>query len=412
MRWILEHDTQLPATPIQQPTKQKSNLAKAVIVFMALITMFGLGWLVGGDRISLNDPIVTVGDDVDSSISTDGIEELYRELVQNYDGDIDPDELSEGLKEGLVAAVGDNFTEYLSPEDTQEFNASLEGSFEGIGAELGKEGSFVIIVAPIKGAPAEAAGVQPQDIITEIDGEDATDITISEAVNRIRGEKGTDVVLTLIRDGERVEATITRDTIDIPSVEWRVEDGVGVIEIGRFGSDTGQLVRTAANEFKDANVQDVIIDMRGNPGGLLDQAVQVSDVFLNKGAIVLEEKKDDKVIKSFSASNEAILQNVDIAVLINEGSASASEIVAGALRDNDEAIIVGQTSFGKGSVQQLIDLSNGGSLKVTIARWFTPAGENIDKEGIEPDELVEISREDIEAERDPQFDKAIELIQQ
>ena len=408
----MEHDTQLPATPIQQPTKQKSNLAKAVIVFMALITMFGLGWLVGGDRISLNDPIVTVGDDVDSSISTDGIEELYRELVQNYDGDIDPDELSEGLKEGLVAAVGDNFTEYLSPEDTQEFNASLEGSFEGIGAELGKEGSFVIIVAPIKGAPAEAAGVQPQDIITEIDGEDATDITISEAVNRIRGEKGTDVVLTLIRDGERVEATITRDTIDIPSVEWRVEDGVGVIEIGRFGSDTGQLVRTAANEFKDANVQDVIIDMRGNPGGLLDQAVQVSDVFLNKGAIVLEEKKDDKVIKSFSASNEAILQNVDIAVLINEGSASASEIVAGALRDNDEAIIVGQTSFGKGSVQQLIDLSNGGSLKVTIARWFTPAGENIDKEGIEPDELVEISREDIEAERDPQFDKAIELIQQ
>jgi carboxyl-terminal processing protease len=390
---------------------QKKNVHTFAVVIVSLVAMFGLGWLVGDGRISVNS-VDSTNTNTDLRENTiEGLDEIYDELVKNYDGDIDAEAFSEGVKRGGVASVGDNFTEYLSPVETSEFNASLDGTFEGIGAELGKEGNFVLIVAPIKGAPAEKAGIQPRDVIIEIDGEDATDISISEAVQRIRGEKGTDVTLTLIREGEQVEATITRDTIDIPSVEWRVEDGVGIIEISRFGTDTGQLVRQAATELTGQNIEKIILDLRGNPGGLLDQSVQVSDVWLPKGAVIVEEKRGGEVIKSFTATNNPIFTDVETVILINEGSASASEIVAGALRDNGVATLIGQTSFGKGSVQQLINLSNGGSLKVTIARWFTPEGKNIDKEGITPDTEVELSAEDREAERDPQLDAAKELLQ-
>lgn len=392
--------------PIHNNQPKKSPIGRLFIVGAALAVMFGVGWLVGSDRVSVNDPGFSQSSD--SEVSTTGIDEIYNELLKNYDGDIDAQELSEGLKRGAVAAVGDNFTEYLSPQETEEFNASLDGTFEGIGAELGKEGNFVIIVAPLKGAPAEAAGVRSQDIIAEIDGEDAIDITISEAVNRIRGEKGTDVTLTLIRAGERIETTITRGTIDIASVEWRVEENIGIIEISRFGTDTGVLVRQAATEFVQQGIYKVVLDMRGNPGGLLDQAVNVSDIWLPRGAIILEEKKDDKVIKSFSSNNDPLLRDVETVVLINQGSASASEIVAGALSDNNAATLVGATSFGKGSVQRIIDLRSGGSLKVTIARWFTPAGKNIDKEGITPSIEVEVTAENVENDEDPQLSRAIE----
>ncbi len=391
----------------------RSGFTKVAVVSFALVVMFGLGYLLGDGRISFNKaPTIDFSEEAGDEFSTADLQEIYNKLVENYDGEFDVNDLEEGLKRGFVAAVGDTYTEYLSPEETSEFNASLNGTFEGIGAELGKEGNFVVIVSPIKGAPAEAAGVQPLDVILEIEGEDAADITISEAVQRIRGEKGTDVTLTLLRDGERVETTITRDTIDIPSVEWEVQDGVGVITIGRFGDDTVELTRQAAKEFSDAGINDIILDMRGNPGGLLDAAVGVADVFLDKGATILEEKKEDVVVKSFTSANAPILADEDVVVLINEGSASASEIVAGALKDNNRASLVGQTSFGKGSVQQLIPLQDGGALKVTIARWFTPAGKNIDKEGIEPDESVELTNDDREAERDPQADRARVLLTQ
>jgi carboxyl-terminal processing protease len=411
-------EQQRPAEIIQPAAAKKSKDSKKMLTKVALLSaglflMFGLGLLVGSDRISLNGSTIGgVSNSEDTAISTAGLDEIYQRLIQNYDGDIDTNELAEGLKRGAVAAIGDNYTEYLSPQETTDFNASLDGTFEGIGAELGKEGSFVVIVAPIKGAPAEKAGVKPQDIIIEIDGEDSTDISISEAVKRIRGEKGTDVKLTLIRDGQRVEVSITRATIDIPSVEWRIEDGVGIIELNRFGTDTAGLVRKAATEFVDQGISKVVLDMRGNPGGLLDQAVQVSDVWLPKGAVIVDERRGEVVIKSFTSDNDPILKDVETIVLINEGSASASEIVAGALRDNNVAKLVGQTSFGKGSVQQLIDLNAGGSLKVTIARWYTPTGKNIDKEGITPDEIVEVTPEDVTAERDAQLEKAKELLGQ
>jgi carboxyl-terminal processing protease len=390
-------------------TTQRSNKLKRLSLFLAAAVIFSLGWAVGDGRISLNttkDVADQVANNAPANLSTDGLQEIYDKLKLNYDGDIEPEKLLDGLKKGAVAAVGDTYTEYLSPEETKDFNSDLNGSFEGIGAELGKEGNFVVIVAPIKGAPAEKAGIQPQDIIIEIDGESATDITVSEAVKRIRGEKGTEVKLKLIRDGQQVEVAIVRDTITIDSVEWKVENNVGFLTISRFGDDTVSLAQKAARDFKSKGVSKVILDMRGNPGGLLDAAVGVANIWLPDGSTILEEKRGGETIKTFTATTKPILDGVKTVVLINEGSASASEIVAGALRDNRVATLIGEKSYGKGSVQQLINLENGGSLKVTIARWYTPAGKNIDKEGIEPDTKVDRTPEDIKSNRDPQLDAA------
>ncbi|MCA9323938.1 S41 family peptidase [Candidatus Saccharibacteria bacterium] len=393
----------------QEPVKNLRGSGKKVGKFLVAVIIFAAGWLVGNGRISLNtasDVAEQVALNAPANLSTDGLQEIYDKLKANYDGDIDTEKLLDGLKKGAVAAVGDTYTEYLSPDETKEFNSDLNGTFEGIGAELSKKDNFVVIVAPIKGAPAEKAGVQPQDIIVEIDGEPAADITVSEAVKRIRGEKGTTVKLKLIRDGEAVDVSIVRDTIDIPSVEWSIDGDIGTIIISRFGDDTVSLTQKAAKEFASKNIKKVILDLRGDPGGLLDAAVGVANVWLPEGTTILEEKRGGETVKTFTAPNSPILEGVKTVVLINEGSASASEIVAGALRDNKAATLMGEKSFGKGSVQQLLDLKNGGSLKVTIARWYTPAGKNIDKEGLEPDQKVERTVDDIKAGRDPQLDAA------
>ncbi len=385
-------------------------MKKAKILVIALV-FFASGWAVGKGKISLNagENIAELASSQKgpADLGTDGLQEIYDDLKANYDGTIDTTKLLDGLKKGAVAAVGDTYTEYLSEEETKDFNSDLNGTFEGIGAELGKKDNFIVIISPIKGTPADKAGLQPQDVIVEIDGTSAADISVSEAVKKIRGEKGTTVTLKLIRDGEQVEVSIVRGTIDIPSVEWAVgDDGIGTITISRFGDDTGSLVKKAAEEFVSKNVTKVILDMRGNPGGLLDQAVAVASVWLPKGSTVLAEKRGGETVQTFTTTTAPIFKDVKTVVLINKGSASASEIVAGALHDNKAATLMGEKSYGKGSVQQLIDLKSGGALKVTIARWYTPADKNIDKQGIEPDTKVERTTEDIKAGKDPQLDAA------
>lgn len=397
---------------INSVIKNKSNLFRNVKLAILSLLIFSSGWLVGGDKIKLNSSDIDNVSSLDSSgnLSTEGLQELYEELVSNYDGDIKNEDLVNGIKDGLVASVGDTYTEYLSAEETADFNSDLNGIFEGIGAELGKQDNFIVIIAPIKGTPADKAGIQPQDIITEINGESTADISVTDAVKKIRGEKGTEVKLKLIRDGEQVEVSIIRETIDIASVESKIENSIGIIQVSRFSSDTTDLVEKAAKEFNEAGVTKVVLDMRGNPGGLLDQAVGVASVWLDKGATVLEEKRGGETVETFTTSKSPLLKGIKTVVMIDEGSASASEIVAGALKDNDAATLLGQKSYGKGSVQQLISLNGGGSLKVTIARWYTPGGKNIDKEGIEPDVKAEITAEDIKADRDPQLDVAIQFL--
>jgi carboxyl-terminal processing protease len=407
----VEQLSPVPAEVTVQPKKQKRVTVYTAFAIIAAISIFTSGWLFGAGRLSLrSDSLVPVSLD-GRKAPRDGINELYQQLVDNFDGEITEEDLLNGQKSGLVAAAGDPYTEFLTAQETKEFNEGLNGSFEGIGAELSKEGNFVVIVSPIKGTPADLAGLQPGDVIVEIDGESAADISVTEAVTRIRGPKGEEVVLTIVRDGQELVVPIVRDTIVIESVEWEKQGNTGVITISRFGDDTVELTRKAAQELKDQGVASVVLDLRSNPGGLLDAAVSVSSVWLQKGSTVLEEKRNGVVVQTFKTSDQPILPGMPTVVLINGGSASASEIVAGALHDNKAATLLGEQTFGKGSVQRVIPLSGGGSLKVTIARWFTPEGKNIDKEGIAPDQEVELTPEDREAKRDPQLDAAIESLQ-
>jgi carboxyl-terminal processing protease len=397
----------------QKPKKTRKYLKNLFNIGILLgIFWFGVG--VGQGKIVFGPDAVfrdSVQEESLGELDYHGVDELYSTLVQSFDGQLNKDELETGLKEGLVEAANDPYTEYLTQEESKELDEQLNGSFEGIGAELGKEEQSIVIISPIAGFPAEKAGLRAGDIVAEIDGETAFDISITEAVKRIRGEKGTEVTLTVVRDGDSQEITITRDTITIPSVETEyIKGNIGVMIISRFGEDTLQLAGEAAEAFKDKEVNGVILDLRGNPGGRLDTAVDVSEIWLDRGQTILEEKRADTLIRTYSAEGDGVLSGVPTAVLINGSSASASEIVAGALRDNNKATLIGEQTYGKGSVQELISQSFGGVLKVTIARWFTPEGINIDEEGIEPNREVKLSEKDFENDRDPQRRAAAKLL--
>lgn len=397
----------LSGTKLPKRKLNSKNLFKNLRNVAVVLVVFWAGINVGNGQLSFSEQ-QPVANQASRKLDYGGIEELYDSLRQSFDGQLEVSELEDGLKAGLVKAAGDPFTEYLNAEESKEFEQQLSGSFEGIGAELSKEENSIIIVAPIAGFPAERAGIKPRDIIVKINNETAHDLSITEAVKKIRGPKGTKVKLQVLRGNQTLDLEITRDQITIPSVTHEITDGnIGIIKLTRFGEDTDELTRKAAAELKAKNVKGVILDMRGNPGGLLESSVAVASVWLPKGKTVLEEKRDGKVIRTFEASGRAILDGMPTVVLVDEGSASASEIVAGALRDNKAATIIGTKTYGKGSVQEVKELRDGGVLKVTIARWFTPAGRNIDKEGIEPDQNVEISEEDAKAKKDPQKDAAL-----
>lgn len=396
--------------------KNRRSLPRAVYMAVALAVItgtFATGWAVGKGKLSLQfnkSSVSSQNKELPNALDYDGVDQVYEALLSNFDGELNNETLLTGIKEGLAHATGDPYTEYFTEDGAKEFDEDLNGSFTGIGAELGKENDALIIVAPISGFPADKAGVRPKDIIVEIDGEKAYDLSVSDAVKKIRGPKGTKVKLSLLRGLEQVEVEIERDNITIASVEHKILDGnIGYLKISRFAEDTTELARKAAKEFKDANVAGVILDMRSNPGGYLNAAVDVSSLWLNQGDTVLEERRGGEVIQKLKANSVNTLKGMKTVVLINEGSASASEITAGALADNKVASLVGAKSYGKGSVQDLVDLADGGRLKVTVARWYTPGGKNIDKEGITPETIVELTDEDIKATRDPQLDKAKEM---
>lgn len=395
----------------QTPPRQVGKGLKTGLLVFALVVMLGLGYGLGKGTLTFGRLKDKVSEQNTSSIDFTSVQELYDALKKQYDGQLDDTVLLEGIKQGLASASGDPYTEYFNAEGAKEFTDELQGEFTGIGAELGKEDKTIVIIAPIAGFPAEKAGLRPKDVIVEINGESAYDMSISEAVKRIRGERGTSVKLRVIREGTQdLTIDIVRDLIKIPSVEWSIkEDTIGYMKISRFSADTNSLARKAAAEFTAAGVKSVILDLRGDPGGELSAAVDVASLWLKPGDPVLFEKRDGKTIKTYSAKGGNSLTSIHTVVLINEGSASASEILAGALHDHEYAQLVGEKSYGKGSVQQLVRLNDGGVLKVTIARWFTPKDKNIDKEGISPDIEVKRTNEDFAANRDPQLDKALEL---
>lgn len=335
------------------------------------------------------------------------VERVYDLLKSKYDGNLDMVKLQDGLSKGLVDSAGDPYTVYMSEKEAQEFESDLNGTFSGIGAELGKRDEKLVVIAPISGSPAEKAGVRAGDVIAKINNEDSISMNVDVAVGKIRGEAGTEVKLSLIRDGSPLEVAITREQITVPSVKSEILEGsIGYLQITRFSDDTAELANRAAADFKAKNVKGIVVDVRNNGGGLLDSAVKISGLWLDN-KVVVEEREGGKTKTSLRSGNNPILAGIPTTVLINEGSASASEILAGALHDHEAAKLIGEKTFGKGSVQELIGLPNGAKLKVTVARWYTPKGKNIDKEGILPDEEVKLTTEDFNANRDPQKDHAV-----
>lgn len=340
--------------------------------------------------------------------------EVWDSLRDNY---VNGDELKEkelfyGALRGLAGATEDPYTVFMNPVVTQEFQDDLSGTFEGIGAEIGIKEGVLTIIAPLTDMPAQQAGLKPGDKILEINGEDTAGMSVDQAVSKIRGEKGTQVTLHIWREGweEPRDITITRDQIVVKSVKWEIrDDGLAVIELSHFNNDTSELFDRAVREVQSAKPKGIILDLRSNPGGYLDTAVEVASEWVEDGKIVSERYGDDRV-NDLLPRGRARLAGYPTVVLVNGGSASASEIVAGALKDHGKATIIGEQTFGKGSVQELVSFGDGSSLKVTVAEWLTPEGVNINEEGIVPDTVVEMTAEDYDADRDPQLDRAVELL--
>lgn len=381
---------------------------------LGIILIFSLGLGIGNGSISLAKKSQQ-NNQLPADLNYATVEELYDELRVRYDGKLSEQKLLDGLKSGLAEATGDTYTVYLNAKDAEEFNNQLDGTFSGIGAELGKDDQGnLVIVAPIDGTPASKADIRPQDIIVSINGKTTVGMSVEEAVTKIRGKAGTDVSLRMLRNKTQdLTLNIKRETIKIPSVKYEILDGnIGYMQIIRFGDDTKELALVAAEEFKAKNVKGVVLDMRGNPGGRLDASVDISSLWLPKGTTVLQERQNGVVMGTEVATGVNPLLGIKTAVLIDEGSASASEITAGALKDNKVATLYGVKSFGKGSVQSIETLRGGGELKVTIARWHRPNGQNIDKKGISPDKEIKMTEDDRKNDRDPQKDAAITFIGQ
>lgn len=385
-----------------------SRLAKTALSALAAVFIFSLGVGVGDGRISLGfnpNPSSTLPQQLDYA----SVDNVYDTLRSNYDGKLDQAALLAGLKDGLAEATGDPYTEYFTPEEAKEFQQQVNNEFSGIGAELGQDkDKNLIVVAPISGTPASKAGIRPQDLIAEINGKSTSGLSVEEAVKEIRGEKGTEVKLKLIRNrAQTLDLTIIREDIQVPSVESKTLDGnVGYLRINTFAPDTGSAALTEASKLKQAGVKAVVLDLRGNPGGLVDSAIQVASIWLPSGKLVMQEKRGGVVETTYTARGNPVLEGMPTTVLVDAGSASASEIVAGALRDHNVAKIYGEKSYGKGSVQKPVSLKDGGELKVTIGRWYRPNGQNIDKKGIDPDKKIVLSDADLSAGKDTQLDTA------
>ena len=342
-------------------------------------------------------------------LDTEVMKEAYRQLAANYDGDLDANKLSDGAARGMVKAVGDDYTTFLDKEEAAEFNKSLNGEVSGIGAEIGVRNLQPTVLRVLDDSPAKKAGLKTGDIFVAVNGTSVAGETASGVADKVTGEAGTTVKLTMRRGSESLDFSITRAQISDPSVRWSVSDDIGILTISRFDDNTGSLARKAAKEFIDKGVKGVIIDLRNNGGGYLTAAQEVASLWLDSGKTVVTEKSRGQVTETVKASGNPTLKGKKTIVLVNGSSASASEIVAGALKDYQAATLVGEKTFGKGTVQKVINLSDDRILKVTVARWYTPQDRNITKEGIQPNQTVKMSQDDNNAGRDPQMARAKEL---
>ena len=343
------------------------------------------------------------------TIDLSSVQKTYQELIANYDGKLDTQKLIYGASRGLVEAAGDPHTSYMDPDETKEFDKSLSGQIGGgIGAEIGLRNNKPTIIKPLENSPAQKAGIKAGEVIVKVNDESSSDWSVDKVVSKIRGEIGTSVKLTLLSEGRTREVSVVRQNIVSPAVESEIDGEIGILKVNRFGDDTVSLSRKYASEFVEKGVKKVILDLRNNPGGTVGAAQGLLGIWLDN-QIAMTERRGSEIVKTLRTTGTPILGNMKTVVLINGNSASASEITAGALREYGKATLVGQKSYGKGSVQIVLGLPGGSQMKVTEARWYTPKGKNIDKTGIEPDVKVDLSSDDVNNNVDPQMDKAKSL---
>ena len=343
------------------------------------------------------------------TIDLSSVQKTYQELIANYDGKLDTQKLIYGANRGLVEAAGDPHTAYMDPDEAKEFDKSLSGQIGGgIGAEIGLRNNKPTIIKPLENSPAQKAGIKAGEVIVKVNDESSSDWSVDKVVSKIRGEIGTSVKLTLLSEGRTHEVSVVRQNIVSPAVESEIDGEIGILKVNRFGDDTVSLSRKYASEFVEKGVKKVILDLRNNPGGTVGAAQGLLGIWLDN-QIAMTERRGSEIVKTLRTTGTPILGNMKTVVLINGNSASASEITAGALREYGKATLVGQKSYGKGSVQIVLGLPGGSQMKVTEARWYTPKGKNIDKTGIEPDVKIDLSSDDINNNVDPQMDKAKSL---
>lgn len=405
---------------VNYPPKKETLTPKFIGLIILIIFVFMLGWNVGVNHTYQKQSdestnIVTSPYGETETINMQLFWDTWNILSGKYVDPhmLDTQQMIYGAIEGMVDALEDPYTTFMTPKENKEFQDSLEGTLEGIGAELTLRHGLITVISPLKNSPAKKAGLQPEDIIYKIDGEFAEDMSLEQAVTKIRGEKGTPVTLTVVRASanEPIDITIVRDTININSVEWEMINDIAHIEINQFGNNTKWEFSKTINDILNNRPDGIILDLRYNGGGYLDGAVDIASEFIEKGTVVTIKKRNPEEDEVIYVNGQARAVNIPLAVIINKGSASASEIVAGAVQDHDRGVVIGENSFGKGTVQEVENLIGGSSLRITIAKWFTPNGTNISEVGITPDTIVERTTEDYENNEDPQLDAAIEYLE-
>lgn len=394
-------------------TRSRRDLYLVILVIGLFVLSFGAGFLA--------NELVRHGDGQAGKFPDGDNLSLFWEawswVERSYLGALPTSqETTYGAVRGALSTLGDPYTVFVEPNDREEERTRLRGNFGGIGASLSRDEDGNLLLEPIPGNPAEAAGILSGDRLLKVDGVLITaEMTVTEIADLVRGEEGTEVTLEVLHPGDEVatEITIVRAVILLPSVSYRVleeDPGIGYIMLSRFSAESAGEVEAALEDLLDQGVEKVILDLRHNGGGLLDAAVEVSDLFMDEGPVLYQISRDEDEL-TFSSTDETIAQNEPLVVLVDGGTASAAEIVAGALSDRGRATLVGAQTFGKGSVQLVYDLSDGSSVHVTSARWYTPDRRELDQQGIEPDIVVELTQEAIEAGRDETLQRAIDYLQ-
>ncbi len=394
--------------------KHSSKYFIVFFILLAFLGGFGIGRLSGESpfKKSLSNTELGKPATLDFSLFWDAWNLIETKFVDR--SNLNKQAMIFGAIDGLAKSLGDPYSVFFNPKDAKDFSEELKGAFDGIGVEIGNQDGTLTVIAPLEGTPAQKSGLGAGDKILKVDEKTTADLTLDEAISKIKGPSGSEVVLTVLKKGEKKpqEIKITRDKIEVPVLKTEIKDGYAYIQLFSFNDKAGEEFKKAVAGALDKKIKGVVLDLRNNPGGYLEGAVELAGWFLNEGDLVVTEDYGNGKQIIHKAYGPSKLLGYPLVILINEGSASASEILAGALKDHGKAKLVGEKSFGKGSVQQLEELGSGASIKITIAKWLTPSGHSIDKQGIVPDEEVKFSAENYAAGKDDQKERAIEILHQ